>query len=77
MNDRADAFRAASRLSPERPTLRFHLAAALFRAGQAEQALRILAELDRTASGSFREEVETLRDRIMASLHPSPSGIRN
>jgi len=60
----ATAFREAARLSPQRQGLSFHLAVALFRAGEKDQALAILDDLDKTASGPLRQDIAALRARI-------------
>jgi cytochrome c-type biogenesis protein CcmH/NrfG len=65
-SDAVAAFRAASRLSlqRQRPTLRYHLALALFRGGKSEESLWILNELARTTSGQLRKDVNALRTKI-------------
>jgi tetratricopeptide (TPR) repeat protein len=60
----AAAFRRASRLSPERPALRLQLALALSRDGKKAEALRVLNDLEKATSGTFRREVDDLRRRI-------------
>jgi cytochrome c-type biogenesis protein CcmH/NrfG/4-amino-4-deoxy-L-arabinose transferase-like glycosyltransferase len=62
--DAAEAFRSASRLSPERPVLRLQLALALFRDGKKAEALQVLNNLEKATSGTFRREIDDLRRRI-------------
>jgi predicted Zn-dependent protease len=60
----AVAFRAAFRLSPQRPALGLHWAMALYRDGKTQHSLEVLNDLDKTASGPLRRDIEALRRRI-------------
>jgi tetratricopeptide (TPR) repeat protein len=62
--DASAAFRAAYRLSPQRPVLGLHWAMALHRAGKTGEALKVLNQLDKEAPESFRQEIDALRRRI-------------
>jgi hypothetical protein len=57
-------FRTAFRLSPWRPVLGLHLATSLYREGKSKEALKVLRDIDKTASEPFRQEIGALRRRI-------------